>query len=791
MYGLLISSVSSYIKDTYGEDKWEEIRRHAHVTSHTFATHDRYSERIIPDLANAASQVLNVSAENLMYNFGVCFVSFVGQYGYDRILKVLGRHMRDFLNGLDNLHEYLRFSYQKLRAPSFYCENETQHGLTLHYRSKRRGFVHYVKGQIVQVGKQFYNTEVKVDVILEEDDDIMIHVVFELHFDNTAYTELLEKEKRRLNSDHSQIQSDFLFDLFPFHMVFDRNLTIRNIGNGLYAVLPSILGRRVNKMFTLIRPLVEFRWESIQVHTNNVFELLSVFGVSRKSYYFPTKEEDQSEGTSQAQSDDFLEDDDGKCLHLKGQMLYMKEWDQIIFLGIPVLQNLDAMFRAGLFINDLSLHDSSRDLVLAGTQQSAELKLALDQEQQKSKILEESMEKLDAEMKRTDSLLYQMIPKQVADRLRRGEPAITTCQVFENVTILFSDVVGFTTICSRITPMEVVSMLNAMYTCFDRLSETHGVYKVETIGDAYMVVAGAPEICPDHSARILDMALDMINAIVDLRDPSTGGSMKIRIGIHTGNAVAGVVGIKMPRYCLFGDTVNTASRMETNGESMKIHVGETTYRFVQDDDYILHERGTIDVKGKGTMKTYWLLGKGSKVNKNILGQRSTTPDDNISMCPMASIVMEEMSRRSSSPDVNFSRSLDMCAMYSPVSFDDIHRNKIPITFRKEMQLKRNSNESSPIKLARNEQTCKTNGLNIHANSPEKIRTDLTKLNNVNENNLNGVLKNGFVTEKVNTNFSTPEVKKESNITVENHLKKNNNKEKLDTKSYQSSTCSIV
>ncbi|CAC5416951.1 E4.6.1.2 [Mytilus coruscus] len=451
------------------------------------------------------------------------------------------------------------------------------------------------------------------------------------------------------------------------------------------------------------------------------------------------------------------------------------------------------MFRAGLFINDLSLHDSSRDLVLAGTQQSAELKLALDQEQQKSKILEESMEKLDAEMKRTDSLLYQMIPKQVADRLRRGEPAITTCQVFENVTILFSDVVGFTTICSRITPMEVVSMLNAMYTCFDQLSETHGVYKVETIGDAYMVVAGAPEICPDHSARILDMALDMINAIVDLRDPSTGGSMKIRIGIHTGNAVAGVVGIKMPRYCLFGDTVNTASRMETNGESMKIHVGETTYRFVQDDDYILHERGTIDVKGKGTMKTYWLLGKGSKVNENLIGQRSTTPDDNISMCPMASIVMEEMSRRSSSPDVHFSRSLDMCAMYSPVSFDDIHRNKIPNTLRKEMQFKRNSNESSPNKLAKNEQICKTNGLNIHANSPEKIRTDLTKLNNVNENNLNGMLKNGYVTEKVTTNFSTPEGKKEkeSNITVESHMKKKNAKEKLDHKSYQSSTCSIV
>lgn len=119
-----------------------------------------------------------------------------------------------------------------------------------------------------------------------------------------------------------------------------------------------------------------------------------------------------------------------------------------------------------------------RDLMLAGTQQSVELKLALDQEQQKSKKLEESMRKLDDEMRRTDELLYQMIPKQVADRLRRGENPIDTCEMFDSVSILFSDVVTFTEICSRISPMEVVSMLNGMYSIFDTLTERNNVYKV-------------------------------------------------------------------------------------------------------------------------------------------------------------------------------------------------------------------------------------------------------------------------------------------------------------------------
>ncbi|KAG8327069.1 Soluble guanylate cyclase 88E [Homalodisca vitripennis] len=159
--------------------------------------------------------------------------------------------------------------------------------------------------------------------------------------------------------------------------------------------------------------------------------------------------------------------------------------------------------------------------MLAGTQQSVELKLALDQEQQKSKKLEESMRKLDEEMRRTDELLYQMIPKQVADRLRTGENPIDTCQMFDSVSILFSDVVTFTEICSRITPMEVVSMLNAMYSIFDTLTERNRVYKVETIGDAYMVVSGAPQSEDNHAEKVCDMALDMVEAITDLKDPST------------------------------------------------------------------------------------------------------------------------------------------------------------------------------------------------------------------------------------------------------------------------------
>lgn len=177
--------------------------------------------------------------------------------------------------------------------------------------------------------------------------------------------------------------------------------------------------------------------------------------------------------------------------------------------------------------------------------------------------------------------------------------------MFDCVSILFSDVVTFTEICSRITPMEVVSMLNAMYSIFDTLTERNSVYKVETIGDAYMVVAGAPEKDANHAEKVCDMALDMVDAIKDLKDPSTGQHLRIRVGVHSGAVVAGIVGLKMPRYCLFGDSVNTASRMESTSTAMKVHVSESTKEFLG-PNYRLTERGEIDVKGKGTMKTYWL-----------------------------------------------------------------------------------------------------------------------------------------------------------------------------------------
>ncbi|XP_053979004.1 soluble guanylate cyclase 88E isoform X2 [Hylaeus volcanicus] len=604
MYGLILENLSEYIRQVYGEDRWEEIRRQASVDQPSFSVHQVYPENLIPRLAKKAIQVLGITEKEFFDQMGVHFVGFVGQYGYDRVLSVLGRHVRDFLNGLDNLHEYLKFSYPRMRAPSFICENETRQGLTLHYRSKRRGFVYYTMGQIREVARHFYHKELQIELVREEVLFDTVHVTFQLTFDNRAFTQASLAMTRE--EKHLPIGASVLFEIFPFCIVFGSDMIVRSIGNSLMVILPDLVGKKITHFFDLVRPLIAFKFHSILNRTNNIFELVTVEPI--------LTERPSDRQRNEIFLSDELDSVDDRTLRLKGQMIYMDNWKMMMYLGTPVMPDLNALIATGLYINDLSMHDFSRDLMLAGTQQSVELKLALDQEQLKSKKLEESMRKLDEEMKRTDELLYQMIPKQVADRLRNGESPIDTCEMFDSVSILFSDVVTFTEICSRITPMEVVSMLNAMYSLFDTLTERNRVYKVETIGDAYMVVSGAPVKENDHADRVCDMALDMVEAITDLKDRSTGRTagkcskrlhLQIRVGIHSGAVVAGIVGLKMPRYCLFGDSVNTASRMEATSQAMQIHISQST-RELLSPSYKVKERGEIEVKGKGTMKTYWL-----------------------------------------------------------------------------------------------------------------------------------------------------------------------------------------
>ncbi|XP_039199384.1 atrial natriuretic peptide receptor 2-like [Crotalus tigris] len=241
-------------------------------------------------------------------------------------------------------------------------------------------------------------------------------------------------------------------------------------------------------------------------------------------------------------------------------------------------------------------------------------------------LVAERTQDLTYEKQKTDRLLYSMLPKQIADDLRQGKP--TQAQSYVNSTIFFSDIVGFTQLSSTSTPYQVVDFLNKLYTTFDEIIDNYDVYKVETIGDAYMVVSGVPrENGIRHASEIASMALELVLVCKIFKIPHKPETqLKIRAGIHSGPVVAGIVGTKMPRYCLFGDTVNTASRMESTSEALKIQCSSSTYQLLQQiGEYVLVCRGNLQIKGKGDMVTYWLEGKKSGIiQKKVLSPDATS-----------------------------------------------------------------------------------------------------------------------------------------------------------------------
>ena len=220
----------------------------------------------------------------------------------------------------------------------------------------------------------------------------------------------------------------------------------------------------------------------------------------------------------------------------------------------------------------------------------------------KRKRMESALKK---EQKKTDSLLLNILPEAIANRLKQ-EPGVIADK-FEKATILFADLVNFTQISTTMSATKLVYLLNEIFSTFDQLTEKHGLEKIKTIGDAYMVAGGIPIERPDHAEAIAEMALDMLVAIQEL-NVKLDAKFDLRIGINSGPVVAGVIGTKKFIYDLWGNAVNTASRMESHGIPGRIQVSHYTYALLW-DKYEFEDRGEIEIKGKGEMRTYFLNGR--------------------------------------------------------------------------------------------------------------------------------------------------------------------------------------
>ncbi|XP_021357173.1 soluble guanylate cyclase 88E-like isoform X2 [Mizuhopecten yessoensis] len=602
MYGMLLESVQYYIKTDHGEDIWRAVLEHVGLKNAVFTTHVVYPDHVMLDLSKACSVLVgDRTPEEYLQYFGQCFVKFFSHYGYDKIVRISGRHYRDFLKEIDNLHENMRFSFPHMHSPSFNVSKEDGDGCVLVYRSRRQGFMQYVVGQLCECASMFYGIDVTVSKITQKTIDAGYCTKFRLNFINSAFREKVGAMSQLSPSQFSTLSANTLFKIFPFCIVFDDSLIIRHTGASLPMLLEtdSLVGSELLTRLLIRRPLIDCTWSNVKRLQRVTFEF---------QYRSPVHRLSNASGGSG------VKPQASKVL-LRGQVKFMEDWNMMVFLCAPLVSGLTDLEKMGLYISDLNMYDNSRQMVMTGWQHSSVLEYSIEQQVKQSDKISGTMQKLDEWQQKSNMLLYNMIPESIAQDLKAGVDPIKTCQVFEDVTILFSYLVDFTLICTRGTPMQIVQCVNNIFTVFDSVVDKHSCFKVETLGDAvYMVAGGVPDRHPNHAHQVAGLALDLLRLSKELKDPTTGKCLQFRLGMHSGGVVGGVIGRRMPQYCLFGDTVNTASRMQSHGKPGKIHVSEQSYGHLEKSNFKLVSRGTIAVKGKGTMQTYWLMEGGDSVD---------------------------------------------------------------------------------------------------------------------------------------------------------------------------------
>ncbi|XP_076546019.1 soluble guanylate cyclase 89Da isoform X2 [Osmia lignaria lignaria] len=606
MYGMLLESVQHFVQLEYGEDVWLQIVEKAECKHIVFNTRQTYPDELMTNLAAALVAFNGETVDNVMQFFGKCFVRFFSNLGYACMIKATGRYFCDFLQSVDNIHMQMRFTYPKMKSPSMYITHIDTEGVILVYRSTRKGFTHYLMGQLFQIAKELYEIDLNIKVLGSSNNipgSRSVMVKFRIDFDNREYIAKNNRMKVPLSRELPPVSCTFILRLFPFGVVINKDMQILGAGDKLlqaWGGSSSIRDKHITEVFKLRRPKgISFTWGNVMYLHSVMFELELL-----------RLNDDMSSSSNIASTSSGLDrrgSQGVRSILLKGQMRYIEDIDAIIFLCSPLINSLDELLNMGLYLNDLNPHGLSRELVLAGWQHCGRLEMMFERAEQRSTELENSYALLDRWKNKSDELLYSMIPQTVADRLRAGVSPLSTCESFESITVLFCELCDFdySTIEGA---MDIVSSMNAVFSCFDSLMDEFNVYKVETVGRVYMAASGAPDRTEHHAQNIADFSLQLLKHVRSLKLPS-GLDIQIRIGIHSGPAVAGVVGIKVPRYCFFGDTVNTASRMQTTSEPGRIHISADTKTLLPQDRYHVESRGLVWVKGKGNMETYWLSDK--------------------------------------------------------------------------------------------------------------------------------------------------------------------------------------
>ena len=653
MLGWINDCVEKLVLDKFGVDAWHIIKQKAgcDVPDGGFLKLEHYTDKSTIDLVVASSEVSGLSVPQVLEAFGAFFVHYIRGEGYERLLCCQGSTLRDWCCNINAIHQHLQATFpKKMIMPNFWCTDQEDGSLILHYYSKRGNLLApLAKGLVIEIAKFQFDVEIDMTQTHTQDEKgskVTSWIVSAI--DSSQQWKLTEREgtrdgvknsptglkcpftgmtvpakphdkddlpkmidvaNRRLSTntletiastrDSSVDEDDDLSIeaskepivvstevnnvglspaltrvMFPYSIVIDESFVILQVGQNLSKVLKKpdhkILGSQVKDHFEITKPLdVQWNWDWLRKLEDQTFQV------------------DPDVGNS-----------DCNVLFKATIILVSDSPAKAMIIMNPDATNLEALMKMDLTLSDLPVHGDYRDAVFLREHLSSQMNNAL------------SMEKLSKSLAREKQLLESLLPQHAADGLRAGKQVEP--RLHQNVTMFFSDIVGFTNICKQIYPWDVIGMLNRLYCVMDFLALKFKLFKIETIGDAYVCCSGLPQSDEQHAENIANFAIAVTHCCRQILSPVSSEPIQLRIGIHTGPAASGVVGTTNPRYCVFGDTVNTCARHESTGVAGKIHCSKTTAAQLADrnatSDYVIVEHGLVEMKGKGKQLTYWLSG---------------------------------------------------------------------------------------------------------------------------------------------------------------------------------------
>jgi len=556
---------------------WKKVREQMNLETDSFPSNETYPEAQLGKMGKTCMKILSLKDEEFYEGMGKYFVTLCQECGYEKLLLQLGRRIRDFYLNLDNLHDYLKYTFPKMKAPSFFIEAEDEGSLHMQYRTRRRGFHFYVQGQVKELAKMLFTHtkqfENKLDCKLKKQEIVFDTAVFhyELTFQNHGFVEHRKALEERKDTS-MPIRAGVFFDMFPFCILYEKDMTIKNMGTALRYCIPQSVGKKLGEFWELMKPLIDFKYEVIESRLNSMFELATIDEIDKLR---TTEGGDTSNTSSEDLNIEDLEDLD-KTLHIKGQMIFIDEWQLMLFLACPIMKGLNNLIWSGLFINDLSMHDYSRDIMLANAQQDMEAGLAKMQLNKKIALTKSNEDKAASLKKQNDELGYMFLPTQVSVDILQGKPIEDLTQKIERSALLDIEVHGSSEFCAKAKPAEICFFYNNVESVWDHIVKINKCFKLDR-KTQYFVTCGAADKNEQPIESIANCALDMLDASKRaLIDPGTKKPVKVSIAVGCGLTVTAVSRGSVPKFGVYGVPVTHASLLLDVAPEDSIIIGPTT-----------------------------------------------------------------------------------------------------------------------------------------------------------------------------------------------------------------------